>query len=91
MNKAELIEEVATKSGTTKALVENILNASVDVIRNSVQNGKDVKLVGFGTFTKIKRKARMGHNPKTGTSIQIPSVWTPKFRPGTDFKELLRQ
>ena len=49
-----------------------------------------MKLVGFGTFTKAKRKARTGRNPQTGKAIKIPATWFPKFRPGSEFKEMVR-
>ena len=90
MNKAELIERVAKESETTKAQAERILDTTIDVIRKSVKKGDEVKLVGFGTFTKAKRQARMGRNPQTGKSIKIPAAWYPKFRPGAEFKNLVR-
>ena len=57
MNKAQLIERIATENGTTKAETERLLDTTIDVIRKSVKKGEEVKLVGFGTFTKTKRKA----------------------------------
>ena len=90
MNKAELIEKVATSTEVTKAQTERILDATIDIIRKSVKKGDEVKLVGFGTYTKAKRKARKGRNPQTGKEIKIPAAWYPKFRPGSEFKELVR-
>lgn len=91
MNKAQLIEKVAHATDSTKAQTERILDATMETIRRSVKKGDEVKLVGFGTFTKAKRKARMGRNPQTGHAIRIPAAFVPKFRPGTEFKELLRK
>ena len=90
MNKAELIEKVATTCDTTKAQTERMLDATIDIIRKSVKKGDEVKLVGFGTFTKQKRKSRKGRNPQTGKEIKIPAAWYPKFRPGTEFKTMLK-
>lgn len=90
MNKAELIEKIATETATTKAQTERILDATIDIIRKTVKKGDEVKLVGFGTFTKAKRKARPGRNPQTGKAIKIPAAWYPKFRPGSEFKALVR-
>ncbi len=90
MNKAELIEKIATETATTKAQTERILDATIDIIRKTVKKGDEVKLVGFGTFTKAKRKARPGRNPQTGKPIKIPAAWYPKFRPGSEFKLLVR-
>jgi DNA-binding protein HU-beta len=90
MNKAQLIEKIATDTGFTKAQTEQILDVTIDTIRKTVKKGDEVKLVGFGTFTKAKRKARTGRNPQTGKAIKIPAAWYPKFRPGAEFKALVR-
>ena len=90
MNKAQLIERIAKETDSTKAHTERVLDAALDIIRKSVKKGDEVKLVGFGTFTKAKRKARTGRNPQTGKAIKIPAAWHPKFRPGSEFKSLLR-
>jgi DNA-binding protein HU-beta len=90
MNKAELIEILAEQSHMTKAQTERMLDVTLDTIRKAVKKGDDVKLVGFGTFTKAKRKARMGRNPQTGKAIKIPAAWHPKFRPGAEFKAIIR-
>ena len=90
MNKAQLVEKIAHQTETTKAQTERMLEATVDIIRKSVKKGDEVKLVGFGTFTKTKRKARTGRNPQTGKAIKIPAAWYTKFRPGSEFKALLK-
>jgi DNA-binding protein HU-beta len=86
MNKQQLIEKIATEANMTKAQTEALLNCAFDNIKRAVKKGDDVKLVGFGTFTKAKRKARTGRNPQTGKAIKIPAAWYPKFRPGAEFK-----
>jgi DNA-binding protein HU-beta len=90
MNKAELIEKVATEVGITKAQTEKLLDCTLDTIKKAVKKGDEVKLVGFGTFVKAKRKARTGRNPQTGKAIKIPATSFPKFRPGAEFKTLVR-
>jgi DNA-binding protein HU-beta len=90
MNKAELIEAVAKSTRTTKVDAEMVLNTCIDVIKKSVKKGEDVTLIGFGTFTKSKRKARMGRNPQTGKEIKIPAMNVPKFRPGREFKDAVK-
>ena len=91
MNRAQLVEKIAKETEFTKADTERFLEATIDTIKKSVKKGDDVKLVGFGTFAKLKRKARTGRNPQTGKPIKIPAAWYPKFRPGSDFKALLRK
>lgn len=90
MNKAELIEAIATQTKTSKAQIELFLDATMDNIKKTVKKGDEVKLVGFGTFTKAKRKARTGRNPQTGKAIKIPAAWYPKFRPGAEFKTMVK-
>ena len=90
MNKAELINAIAGETKMTKAQAERFLDTTLDTIKKTVKKGDEVKLVGFGTFAKAKRKARMGRNPQTGKAIKIPAAWHPKFRPGAEFKDLVR-
>lgn len=90
MNKAELVEQVSQSTSLKKSEIEQILNTTFDLVKKSVKKGDDVTLVGFGTFTRSKRKARTGRNPRTGKEIKIPSSTVPKFRPGKEFKDSLR-
>lgn len=90
MNKAQLIEKIAAETKVSKTQAEAILDCAVENIKKAVKKGDDVKLVGFGTFTKAKRKARTGRNPQTGKAIKIPAAWTPKFRAGSEFKTMVK-
>ena len=89
MNKAELISAVSAKTEITKADVERILNATVDTVKETVQAGEDVQLIGFGTMKAVNKKATTARNPKTGETIKVPAKRVPKFVPGTAFKELV--
>jgi DNA-binding protein HU-beta len=90
VNKAELIERVSKKTELTKVQSEQIIDAALDVIAKAVSKGDDVKLVGFGTFSRSVRKSRTGRNPKTGTKLLIPAAKVPKFKAGKDFKDLCK-
>jgi len=90
MNKAELIESIAKMTKLTKVDAEAALNSTLETIKKSVKKGDDVTLIGFGTFTRAKRKARTGRNPQTGKEIKIPATTVPKFRPGREFKDILK-
>ncbi|MFW5747108.1 MAG: HU family DNA-binding protein [Nanoarchaeota archaeon] len=79
MNKAELVEFIANKTGFTKADAEAALNATLNGIMKGVKK-EDVQLVGFGTFRTVKTKARTGVNPQTGAKIKIPSKKVVKFK-----------
>lgn len=89
MNKAQLVDKISTDAQCTKAQAEVVLDAALESIKKAVAKGDDVKLVGFGTFSRGKRKARAGRNPQTGAEIQIPAAKTPKFKAGKEFKDLL--
>lgn len=89
MNKAQLIEIVAEKTKSTKSQSEQILDATLKTIQEALKKGDEVKLVGFGTFSKTTRKSRQGRNPKTGETVQIPSAHIPRFKPGKDLKDAL--
>jgi DNA-binding protein HU-beta len=90
MNKNELIARVATDTQMTKADVQRVIEATLDATKKCVKKGEEVRLIGFGTFVRAKRNARKGRNPQTGKEIQIKAHWTPRFRPGKEFKEYLR-
>lgn len=90
MNKAQLVERVAELTSMTKQQSELFLDATLDVIRAAVSKGEEVKLVGFGSFSRADRKARSGRNPKTGSTVQIPSSRVPRFKPGKDFKDQVK-
>jgi DNA-binding protein HU-beta len=90
MNKAQLIDQLAAKTRLTKSQSENVLDAALEIIQKTVSKGEEVKLVGFGTFSRLARKSRTGRNPKTGQSVSIPSGKIPRFRPGKEFKDQVR-
>lgn len=89
MNKAQLIEKLAQRTSFSKSQSEEILDAALDIIQKTVAKGDDVKLVGFGTFSRLAKKARTGRNPKTGAPVNIPGGKVPRFKAGKDFKSLL--
>ena len=83
MTKAELIEMMAKDAGISKAAATDALNAFTDGITKALKkkDGK-VTLVGFGTFQKVRRKARKGRNPQTGEAIKIKASNAVKFKAG---------
>lgn len=90
MNKADLIERVAKKTLLTKVQSEQVIDAALEIISKAVAKGDEVKLVGFGTFSRSARKSRTGRNPKTGTKLVIPAAKVPKFKAGKDFRDLCK-
>jgi len=90
MNRAELVDALSKSTGHTKADSERWLAAFVETVSKNIKKKEGVKLVGFGTFTAAKRKARTGRNPQTGEAIKIPARSVPVFRPGNTLKEATR-
>lgn len=89
MNKNDLITEVAKKADLTKAKAAEAVDAFIESVEKSLKKGQDVRLVGFGTFSVVKRKATEGRNPRTGDVIKIAASKQPKFKPGKALKELI--
>ncbi len=84
MNKAQLIDRMASKSGLTKADAKKALDAFIDATKEALQSNDRIALVGFGSFALSERKARMGRNPQTGKEIQIAAKKVVKFKAGSD-------
>lgn len=89
MNKAELISKISEDTGTTKSQVNEMLDSFADAVIKTLKGGGKVTLVGFGTFTVSKRKARNGRNPKTGEIIKIKAKKVARFKPGKELAEKL--
>ena len=90
MNKTELVEMVADKTGMTKKDSENAVAAVLDGITETMVKGEKVQLVGFGTFEVRERKEREGRNPSTGEAIKIAAQKVPAFKPGKALKDQLK-
>jgi DNA-binding protein HU-beta len=90
MTKAELIDGISEDAGVTKVAADAALSSFMANVTNALKkkNGK-VTLVGFGTFSKVRRKARKGRNPQTGAPIKIKAHNVVKFSPGKKLKEAI--
>jgi len=86
VNKKELIDIVARKSGMTKIETESLLTITLETIVDTVAKGDRVTLVGFGSFEARERKERYGRNPRTGEKLYIPAARIPTFSVGNFFK-----
>lgn len=88
MTKAELAEMMAKDAGISKVAAAAALKSFIEGVTKSLKkkDGK-VTLVGFGTFSKARRKARKGRNPQTGAPIKIKATNVVKFRPGKKLKD----
>ncbi len=89
MNKAELIEQIATSADISKADASRALDAMLDTVTSALKQSDQVVLVGFGTFSVKDRAARIGRNPQTGEPLQIPAARVPSFKAGKALKAAL--
>ena len=87
MNKAELISAVAAAAEVSKKDAEAVIIATLDTITAALKEGEKVQLVSFGSFEVKKRAARIGRNPKTKESIEIPASVVPVFKAGKALKD----
>ena len=90
MTKAELVERIAKDADVSKTSAERALNSFIGAITKSLKKGNKVTLVGFGTFSVSKRKARKGRNPRTGEPMKIAARKTPKFSAGKALKDAIK-
>ena len=86
MNKAELIDAIAGEAKLTKADSKKALDAFIKATGEALKKGERVALVGFGSFSVVKRNERTGRNPQTGTEIKISAKNVVKFAPGAELK-----
>ncbi len=90
MTKADLIEKVAERvSILTKRDTEVIVNSVFDSVKNALVRGDKVEIRGFGSFRLRQRRTRQGRNPKTGTTVHVPSKKVPFFKAGKELKEIV--
>ncbi len=90
MNKAELIDSMASEADITKADAKKALDAFIDTTTKALKKGNRVALVGFGSFSVSKRSSRKGRNPQTGKEINIPAKKVVKFKPGAELSDKIK-
>ena len=84
MNKAELIDAMASESGLSKADAKKALDGFINATTSALKSGDRISLIGFGSFSISERAARTGRNPQTGKEIQIAAKNVVKFKAGTE-------
>jgi DNA-binding protein HU-beta len=89
MNKGDLASAVADKTGMSKATATQAVEAVFGCITDSLKQGEEVRVLGFGNFTVTRRAASVGRNPQTGAPMQIKASNQAKFKPGKGLKDTL--
>lgn len=89
MTKADLVEEVAGKTGLTRTDVAVVVEAFLEAVKKSLEGGHNIEIRGFGTFKIKQRKARKARNPRSGEEVPVPDRKVPVFKPSNEFKALI--
>ena len=89
MTKAELVNAIADSAKLTKTQARDALEAFVEAVTSSLKSGSEVRLVGFGSFVPVARKAGTARNPRTGETVKRPASNTARFRVGEGLKSAL--
>jgi DNA-binding protein HU-beta len=89
MTKTELIAAMAAAADISRDQAKLAIEAFTDSVSESLRKGEDVRLVGFGTFVAVERKAGVARNPRTGEAIARPASRTARFRVGEGLKSVL--
>lgn len=90
MNKTELVNAIAEKSGLSKVDAKKALDATIESLTCALAKGDKIALVGFGTFSVVEKAARQGINPRTKETITIAARKTVKFKQGADLTEKIK-
>ena len=90
MNKSELIESIAKKTGLTKDAATKAVNAYTETVTEVLKAGDKLMLAGFGTYEVKARAARVAHNPRTGEAIKIAATKVPAFKAGKTLKDSVK-
>ncbi len=86
MTKADIVEEIATKTGLTRKDAEDIVENFLSVVKNSLKQGKHIEIRGFGTFKVVARKPRIARNPRTGEKVPLPGRKVPVLKISRELK-----
>ena len=86
MNRADIIDRTAKAANLTKSEADEAVTSFLDSVKEGLLSGEKITIIGFGSFSVVERKARMGRNPQTGQEIEIPASKTVKFKPGEKLK-----
>jgi DNA-binding protein HU-beta len=90
MNKLQLIDAIAAKAQLTKVDARKALDAFIGVTAASLKKGDGLTLIGFGSFSVVKRKERKGRNPQTGAAIKIPARKVVRFKSGAELRSMVK-
>ena len=87
MNKADIVNKIATGTGLTKVETEAVVEGFIASIIEAMREGDHIEIRGFGTFKVKQRAPRIARNPRTGESVNVPATFTPTFKPSRELRD----
>ena len=90
MNKSELAERLASRTGVSKAAAKDAVDGVFDIIGEALANGEEARILGFGTFGTRNRPARTARNPRTRETLSVAASTVPVFKAGNTLKEAVK-
>lgn len=91
MTKADIVENIAEKTGLTKTDTSLVVEGIIETLKEAMVSGDSVEIRGFGTFKIKKRAARRARNPRTGEPVDIPAKYVPAFKPSRELKDAVEE
>lgn len=86
MTKADLVEEIAVKTGVSRNHTAVIVDGFLDAVCRALSEGRHLEIRGFGTFKVRERRARRARNPRSGSEVMVPAKLVPVFKPSRELK-----
>ena len=91
MNKGDFIKFISENNNCTQGIAEKVINMFTSSVIDAISKGKEISLIGFGSFSVNRVEARNGRNPKTGNALEIPAYNQPKFKVGQKLKDAVNK
>jgi DNA-binding protein HU-beta len=91
VTKADIVDTIATATGLTKVETEAVVDGFISTVINSLKEGKNIEIRGFGSYKVKKRKGRVARNPRTGEQVMVDEHWVPLFKVSKEVKTLVNE
>jgi DNA-binding protein HU-beta len=91
LTKADIVDVIASATGLTKVETEAVVDGFISTVINSLKEGKNIEIRGFGSFKVKKRRGRMARNPRTGEQVRVEEHYVPLFKVSKELKALVNE
>jgi DNA-binding protein HU-beta len=91
LTKADIVDVIASATGLTKVETEAVVDGFISTVINSLKDGKNIEIRGFGSFKVKKRRGRMARNPRTGEQVRVEEHYVPLFKVSKELKSIVNE